>query len=93
MSKMSVTVNRSKATPGPVKGPVVLTYLVGPEGKKQKVVRSVAFGESFEVEAQVAYEIAAKYPGLVHLADSTPKVEKSFERAPSNKMIKDEATK
>lgn len=103
-----VTVQRVKGTPSTARGPVVFMYEITEtvDGKPQKVkvTHKYNYGSSFTVPAQVAYEIAAKYPGLVTIsnpkeeaAEGHPQVdraEKAYtDGAPKNMMLKKEATK
>lgn len=91
-----------------VRGPIILSYLVGKEGAKEKITRKVNFGETFEEKDQIAYELCAKYPGVLTIRDSgashSEAEEESDEKksvgrrraiqgAPSNRMLKDEAVK
>lgn len=93
MPRVILTVNRKIGTPGSFKGPILIQYVK--EGKK--ITRSQEFGSTFEEDAQIAYEIAAAYPGTITIEPVTAAKlepeEKAMEKAPVNKMLKPEATK
>jgi hypothetical protein len=46
---------------GPGVSNAVFFWEEGPEGKKSKVVKTMALNEEFEVEDQIGHEIIAKY--------------------------------
>lgn len=57
----------------------------------EKITKKMNFGDTFDEEAQTAFEILAKYKGL--LAPVTLPTAKAVDAAPANKMLKDEARK